>query len=69
MNEGVCVVLDASDSDRVQLWFFAMPTHVRPQFRFEVFKDRLEAVFVLKYDVHVVADYELGLCRPFGTRS
>jgi hypothetical protein len=43
------------------LWFFAMARHVRPLFRLQVVRDRLQAVLRAEYDVDVVADVRTGI--------
>jgi hypothetical protein len=70
MNEGVCVILDAPDGDRMRVMGFCDARHVRPQFRLEGFRDYLEAIFRAKHHVDVVADVRAGHCVvPSGLNS
>jgi hypothetical protein len=61
IDEGVCVVLDATDRDCVHAVFFCDARHLRPQFRLQVLGDHLQAVLGAEYDVDVVVTYELGI--------
>jgi hypothetical protein len=54
------VVLDATNGDRVHAMVFCDARHVRPQFRLEVFRNRLQGVFRAEYDADVVADVRTG---------
>ena len=70
MNQGVCVVLDAPDRDRVHAMFLCDARYVRPQFRLEGFRNRIKAVLRAEYDMNVIADVRARHCVvPAGLES
>jgi len=69
IDEGVDMIVDPADGDRVHAMVLRDSGEVGPQFRLKTFVDRFVPVFRAEDDVDVVADVRVGhLCRPSGTR-
>jgi hypothetical protein len=62
------VVLDATDGDRVHAMVFCDPAMYARNFGWRSSGIALRRFFVLNTMWTWLLTYELGLCRPFGTR-